>query len=91
MGVYFSTLLQIQSPKGQKFKSPAAEQRSSAQGCTVTAKVTPNRVIRGCVASRRVLNISPKVVEGGDPNYPLGDSSCPVTQKDGWKVLRVTM
>jgi len=29
------TLLQIQSEKGQKFKNPAAEQRSSPEGCTV--------------------------------------------------------
>jgi hypothetical protein len=35
---YFSNLLQIQSPKGQKIKNPAAEQRSSSQGCTVRAK-----------------------------------------------------
>jgi hypothetical protein len=35
---YFSNLLQIQSQKGQNFKNPAAEQRSSSQGCTVRAK-----------------------------------------------------
>jgi hypothetical protein len=33
--IYFKDLLQMQSQKGQKFRNPAAEQRSSAQGCTV--------------------------------------------------------
>jgi hypothetical protein len=42
-GVYFSYLLQIQSQKGQKFKNPAAEQRSSPQGCTIRAKAAPDR------------------------------------------------
>ncbi len=33
--IYFLDLLQTQSQKGLKFRNPAAEQRSSAQGCTV--------------------------------------------------------
>jgi hypothetical protein len=48
-------------------------------------------LIRGCLASRRVLHSSPKLVEGGDPHYPLGHSSCPLKEKDGWEVLKVTM
>jgi hypothetical protein len=47
MGVHFYNLLQIQSQKGQNFKSPAAEQRSSAQGCTVRAKAAQNRAHKG--------------------------------------------
>ncbi len=35
---YFSDLLQIQNQKGQKNLNPAAEQRSSSQGCTVKEK-----------------------------------------------------
>ncbi len=41
--LYFSGLLQIQSEKGQKFNNPAAEQRSSPQGCTVRAKAAQER------------------------------------------------
>jgi hypothetical protein len=33
--VYFLYLLDTQGQKGQKFKNPAAKQRSSLQGCTV--------------------------------------------------------
>jgi hypothetical protein len=32
---YFLNLIQTQSQKGQKLKNPAAQQRSSPQGCTV--------------------------------------------------------
>jgi len=41
--VYFYSLLQIQSEKGQKFNNPAAEQRSSPQGCTVRAKAASDK------------------------------------------------
>ncbi len=40
---YFSSLLHIQSQKGNKLKNPAAEQRSSQQGYTVRAKAAPDR------------------------------------------------
>ncbi len=33
--------------KGQKFENPAAEQRSSPQGCTVRAKASPDRAREG--------------------------------------------
>jgi len=33
--VYFFNSLKIQSQEAQKLKNPAAEQRSSPQGCTV--------------------------------------------------------
>jgi hypothetical protein len=36
-------LLHIKSQKEQKLKNPAAEQRSSPQGCTVRAKAGPDR------------------------------------------------
>jgi hypothetical protein len=39
----FSNLLQIESQKGNVFKNPATEQRSSAQGCTVRARAAPDR------------------------------------------------
>jgi hypothetical protein len=42
-GVYFSYSLQGQSQKGNFKKNPAAEQRSSPQGCTFTAKAAPDR------------------------------------------------
>jgi len=32
----------MQSEKGEFFKNPAAEQRSSPQGCTVRAKAAPD-------------------------------------------------
>ncbi len=47
LGSGFNNLLQIQSQKGKKIKSPAAEQRSSAQGCTVRAKAAQNRAHKG--------------------------------------------
>jgi hypothetical protein len=37
---YFFNLLQTQRQKGQIFKNPAAEQRSSPQGCTVRPKTS---------------------------------------------------
>jgi hypothetical protein len=40
--------LHIKSQKEQKIKNPAAEQRSSSQGCTVRAKAGPDRaLVRG--------------------------------------------
>jgi hypothetical protein len=44
MAVYFSSLLQIESEKGQNFKNPAAE-RSCPQGCIVRENGAPDRAV----------------------------------------------
>ncbi len=52
----FKNLIQTQSQKGQKFKNPAAEQRSSPQGCTVRPETSAGqsslraRGEQGCLA-----------------------------------------